>query len=122
MHAPTQQAPPEERETFFASLEDLIASQSAGVDYVIAGDFNAWLGPFASPGVGASSRDRESESGARLRETVAEFHMDVVSTTRQERRPTWQATLGHQHRIDYLIMSQDIAPPPRMRTRAWRWT
>ncbi|CAK0801015.1 unnamed protein product [Prorocentrum cordatum] len=113
VHAPTQQAPPEERENFFASLEDLIASQSAGVDYVIAGDFNAWLGPFASPGVGASSRDQESESGTRLRETVAEFHMDVVSTTRQDYRPTWQATSGHQHRIDYLIVSKGLAPTAR---------
>ena len=50
VHSPIQDAPAEEHEQFYMELESAVAAVPPGQGIIVAGDFNAWLGGWSSPG------------------------------------------------------------------------
>ncbi|MBN3319772.1 CFDP2 protein, partial [Atractosteus spatula] len=102
VYAPTTDVPEDEREQFYAKIEEALEQMPKKDIIYIMGDFNAKVG---SQGLG-----ERNEAGDRLVQFCHENHLRVSNTWFMQpkcRLYTWIAPNGqHRNQIDYILCSQ----------------
>ncbi|XP_035672024.1 uncharacterized protein LOC118413014 [Branchiostoma floridae] len=117
VYAPTLQADPATKETFYTELRSLLANVNEADKILVLGDFNArvgrdhevWPGALGRHGVGNCN-----DNGRLLLELCAERGLSITNTLFQQKarfKTTWRHPRSkHWHLLDYILVRQrDIA-------------
>ena len=110
-HSPIQQAPAEERSTFWNALRDALLAVPTRRKVFLSIDGNATLGCVESIATPVIDGVVENNNGASLREVMEETAMVLSSMATSRVLPTWfGGLLPHEgRRIDYVAASADVA-------------
>lgn len=116
VYAPTLQADPTTKESFYSELRSLLQKTNSADKIFILGDFNARVGRDHTicPGVlGLHGVGNCNENGRLLLELCAENSLTITNTLFQQKarfKTTWRHPRSkHWHLLDYILVRQNHA-------------
>lgn len=111
VYAPTTDGDPQDTESFYAQLQDVIDKSPKGDIMIVMGDFNAKVGKGRKGQiVGDHGLGEENEAGENLIDFCTGNDLAVMNTWFQQpkrRLYTWTSPGGnHRNQIDYILINQ----------------